>query len=340
MPRIIRARAPLRISFGGGGTDVPPYVDERGGHVLNATINRYAYVTLVPNGTDTITLRSLDYGDEVSYHVAEEVPPFDYQMDLAKGVLRRLGIDRHAGGFDLFTHTDCPPGSGLGASSTMMVTLIAAFDRWLRLGLDRYETARLAFDIERRDLAIRGGMQDQYAAAFGGFNFMEFDGDRPLINPLRVPGEWVSELEYSLVLAYTGQSRFSSDIIQDQIRNYRAGHTSPVEAMDRTKALASEMKRHLLKGDFRAFGELLHAAWKVKKRMSEKISNPFIDTLYEAAREAGALGGKISGAGGGGFMFFFAEFDRRHHVIAALERHGAEVVHFGFTQTGIQTWIR
>lgn len=340
MHKIIRARAPLRISFGGGGTDVPPFVDECGGHVLNATINRYAYVTIVPNGGDTITLRSLDYGDEVSYHVDDEVPPFDYQMDLAKGVIRRLGIDRQKKGFDLFTHTDCPPGSGLGASSTMMVALIGAFDRWMQLGLTRYEVARLAYEVERQDLGIQGGRQDQYCAAFGGFNFMEFNGDDALINPLRVPPEWVSELEYGLVLAYTGKSRYSSDIIQDQITNYRERRLEPVQAMNRTKELASEMKRVLLKGNFHEFGALLHEAWQVKKQMSDKISSPHIDALYEAARSAGALGGKISGAGGGGFMFFFTDFDRRHHVVEALQQHGAEVVHFGFTDRGMHTWVR
>lgn len=317
-----------------------PYADERGSRVLNATINRYAYVTLRPNDTGTIRLQSLDYGEVVTYSVDDAVPPFNYQMDLAKGVIRRLEVDRRRTGFDLYTHTDCPPGSGLGASSTMMVALIGAFDRWLQLGLDRYETAKLAFEIERGDLGIKGGKQDQYAAAFGGFNFMEFEDGQALVNPLRVPPEWVSELEYALVLAYTGQSRYSSDIISDQIDNYRRHQRQAVVAMDRTKALASEMKHALLKGQFEMFGRRLHEAWLVKKQMSGKISTPFIDALYEAARAKGALGGKVSGAGGGGFMFFFTGFDRRHGVVEALEEHGAEVVHFGFTDTGMQTWIR
>jgi D-glycero-alpha-D-manno-heptose-7-phosphate kinase len=338
--KILRARAPLRLSFGGGGTDVPPFVDARGGQVLNATINRYAYATIVPNDTGRITLRSLDYGDEVSYHVDDPVPPFDYQMDLAKGVIRRLGVDGQRVGFELFTHTDCPPGSGLGASSTMVVALIGVFDRWLRLGLDRYEIARLAHEVERTDLGIQGGRQDQYCAAFGGFNFMEFSAGDTLVNPLRLPPEWVSELEYALVLAYTGTSRFSSDIIADQARNFAEHRADPVRAMEATKALAAEMKRLLLKGDFHAFGAALHEAWEVKKRMSDKISNPHLDALYDAARAAGALGGKISGAGGGGFMFFFTDFDRRHRVVEALERAGAEVVHFGFSETGVQTWVR
>lgn len=337
--RIIRARAPLRISFAGGGSDVPPYVDDHGGCVLNATINRYAYVTIAPNGTETITLKSLDYGDTVSYHVDDEVPPYNYQMDLAKGVINRLGAADLRQGFDLFTHADCPPGSGLGASSTMVVALLGAFDHWLRLGLTRYETARLAHEIERSDLGIQGGRQDQYAAAFGGLNFMEFTSDETLVSPLRIPTEWLSELEYSLVLAYTGKSRLSSSIIADQMKNYSDEASSAREAVAETKEIAQEMKRLLLLGRLKEVGRLLDEAWQIKKRLSQQISNPFIDTLYESAREAGALGGKISGAGGGGFMYFFAEFDRRHPVIEALTGHGAEVVHFGFSENGMQQWI-
>ena len=340
MSKIIRTRAPLRISFGGGGTDVTPYVNERGGYILNATINRFAYVTIIPNERQTITLRSLDYGDEVSYLVEDEVPPFNYQMDLAKGVIKRLGVDQLKTGFDLFTHSDCPPNSGLGASSTMVVALIGAFDRWMRLGLNRYETAQLAYDIERIDLGISGGKQDQYTAAFGGFNFMEFSKDYVLINPLRIPPEWVGELEYSLVLAYTGKSRYSADIIKGQITNYEKNEETAIAAMDQTKQIALDMKQTLLKGALFEFGHLLHDAWLLKKKMSEKITNAFIDHLYDAARAAGALGGKISGAGGGGFMFFYTDFDRRHHVVEALQQNGAEVVHFGFTETGMQTWTR
>lgn len=338
-PNIIRARAPLRISFGGGGTDVSPYADERGGLVINATINRYAYVTITPNESGVIRLRSLDYDHEVVYSSDAEVPPFDFQMDLAKGVIRRLAADRNLS-FDLYTHSDCPPGSGLGASSTMMVALIGAFDAWLRLGLDRYEIARLAYEIEREDLGIKGGKQDQYCAAFGGFNFMEFRKDVVLVNPLRMPAEWVNELEYSLVLAYTGTSRESSNIIASQIDNFKSKDADSTASMDRTKQMAVDMKHRLLRGQFQEFGNMLHEAWQAKKGMSAKISNPHIDGLYDAARQAGALGGKISGAGGGGFMYFFAEFDRRLDVEKALAEHGAEIVHFGFSEHGVQTWMR
>lgn len=340
MSTVFRSRAPLRISFAGGGTDVSPYADEHGSHVLNATINRYAYATLIPNDSGLIRLHSLDYDDVVTYSVDEEIPPFDYQMDLAKGVIRKLEVDKRRTGFDLYTHTNCPPGSGLGASSTMVVALIGVFDEWLRLHLGSYETARMAFEIEREDLGILGGRQDQYAATFGGFNFMEFKGDDALVNPLRVPPEWISELEYCLVLAYTGQSRVSSDIIGDQIDTYRGDPNRALPVLEKTKALASEMKQTLLTGRFADFGRLLHEAWTTKKQMSKRISTPQIEEMYEAARHAGALGGKVSGAGGGGFMYFFAEFDKRHGVVEALEEHGADVVDFGFVDTGLQKWAR
>ena len=342
MSAIIRARAPLRLAFGGGGTDVSPYADERGGLVLNATINRYAYVTLRPNDTGRVTLRSLDYEESLSFPAADGVPEDAGAMTLACGVLRRLGAleDAPDQGFDLFTHTDCPPGSGLGASSTMVVALIGAFEAWRQRGLDRYEVARLAYRIEREDLGMQGGKQDQYAAAFGGFNFMEFGRDRVLVNPLRIPDETVFELEYAMVLAYTGQSRVSSQILEQQIQNFKAGAADSVAGMDRTKALAVDMKRALLTGDLGNFGSVLHEAWQAKKAMAKSISNPQIEAIYAAAREAGALGGKVSGAGGGGFMFFFSDFGRRHAVIEAIRQHGAEPVHFGFTGRGLETWVR
>lgn len=336
---IIRSRAPLRISFGGGGTDVAPYSDERGGLVVNATINRYAYVTLVPNRTGLVRLRSLDYNHEVIYQAGMQIPPFDEQMDLAKGILNRLDLSS-GGGFDLFTHSDCPPGSGLGASSTLMVALIGAFNIWQQLGLDRHQIAQLAFEIERQDLGIKGGKQDQYCATFGGFNFMEFSKEQVLVHPLQLSQDWISELEYSLVLAYTGRSRDSSGIIEAQIQNFSNKDTESTLAMDKTKEMAILMKQALISGDVAGFGNLLHEAWQAKKGMSDRITNNHIDALYEAARSAGALGGKISGAGGGGFMYFFTEFDRRREVEQALTEQGAEIVPFGFTQGGLQTWIR
>ena len=346
MQPVIRSRAPLRLAFGGGGTDVAPYADEQGGVVLNATINLYAWVTIVPNDTQTVRLRSIDFQEDVAFDINQgsSVRGGTGNMMLAKGVMDALDVtSRIATGFDLFTHTDCPPESGLGASSTMVVALIGAFNHWLQLGLNRYKIAELAVKIERQDLGLEGGRQDQYAASFGGFNFMEFSREDVLVNPLRLPPEWISELEYSIVLAFTGQRRRSRDIIRDQIANYVQNHRESIAAMDRTKAMAFQMKRVLLKGDFDKFGILLHEAWQAKKGMSNRISNARIDQVYQDVCAAGALGGKVSGAGGGGFVFFFADRDRRHQVIQALERssvQGLRVVHVGFTDAGLQTWIR
>ncbi|MEM1117188.1 MAG: GHMP kinase [Bacteroidota bacterium] len=338
----IRARAPLRIAFGGGGTDVSPYADTRGGLVLNATVHRHAHVTLAPTASGQVRLRSLDYDETLEYAAASGPDPEAEPMKLAAAVARAMGVhERRPGqGFDLLTHTDAPPGSGLGSSSAVVVALIGAFERWLRTGLDRYEMARLAYRVEREDLGMHGGRQDQYAAAFGGVNFMEFHGADVLVNPLRIPDETIWELEASLVLAWTGRSRLSSAIIEGQIRNVETGAADALEAMDRTKALALDMKRHLLTGDLHGFGETLDEAWHVKQRMAGGITTPHIDQIYQAAKAAGALGGKVSGAGGGGFMFFFADVDRRHAVVEAVEAHGAEVVHFGFTNRGLETWTR
>ena len=336
-PQVIRSRAPLRLSFGGGGTDVAPYCDERGGVILSASINRYAYVTIVLRADRRLRVASLDYDEAIELELDGDWPS-DNRFDLVLGVLRRFR-ERIPCGADIYTHVECPPGSGLGASSTLVVAAIGAVDRWLGIGLDRYETARLAFDIERKDLGIRGGKQDQFAASFGGVNYLELREGRVLVNPLRIPDEWLAELEYSLLLVYTGTSRHSSRIIEDQIANFEGRVTESVGAMDETKALAVEMKNALLIGDVAGMGRILDRAWAVKKRMSQYISNEHIDSIYSAARQAGALGGKVSGAGGGGFMFFVTEFDRQHAVAEALKNAGAEIVDFGFVKWGMQTWI-
>ncbi|WP_026176812.1 GHMP family kinase ATP-binding protein [Desulfurispora thermophila] len=334
---LIRARAPLRISFGGGGTDVPPYCDERGGVVLSATVNRYACATVIPGG-EKFAVRSLDYDATISYGIDD---PFVYdgQLDLAKGVIdyfrQRNGFTE---GMEIFLHNDAPPGSGLGSSSAITVALISAIAEHLRLPLDSYQIAELAYHIERIDVGIKGGKQDQYAASFGGFSFIEFHDGVTVVNSLRLRSEIICELEYSLVFAYVGGQHFSSHIIEKQVENYRQGREDSVQAMDRLKELAYEMKKALLLGKLQQFGELLDVAWQNKKRMAEGISNPRIDEVYNEARRAGALGGKVSGAGGGGFMFFFCNPGRRFAVQERLKQLGAQLVNFSFVKEGVQTW--
>lgn len=335
---LIRARAPLRISFCGGGTDVPPYCDERGGMVLSATINRYATATVVPGG-HSFTVRSIDYDQSVSYGVDD---PFVYdgQLDLAKGVLdhfRREG--KLTEGLEVTLHNDAPPGSGLGSSSAVTVALVSAIVELLRLPIDDYQIADHAYHIERLEVGIKGGKQDQYATTFGGFNLIEFHpGGTVLVVPLRLRPETLWELEHRLVFAYVGGGHFSDQIIENQVRNYETRRTESIHAMDRLKVLTQDMKRALLVGDLREFGELLHLAWQSKSQMAKGITSPKIDELYEAVTRAGAVGGKMSGAGGGGFMFFVCDPLRRYAVQEALRKAGGQLVNLTFVEPGVRTW--
>jgi len=331
---LIRSKAPLRISFAGGGTDVPPFQEQEGGCVLNATINKYAYGTLRPRNDHRIQIASVDFGILLNCDADSLV--YDGKLDLIKAAIHKFGYSNS--GFGLFLESDAPPGSGLGSSSSMMVTLVGLLKEYRGLPLTDYEIAHRAYVIERRELGIRGGLQDQYAASFGGFNFMEFYRDRVIVNPLRISQHTINELEHNLFLCYTGQTRLSDRIIEDQTTRYTQKEEDTLQGLREQKTLAVEMKNALLQHRFNTFGELLHQAWLSKKRMSPKISSPTIDGFYEAARKQGALGGKIMGAGGGGYMLFYCPFELKHKVAHTLQRMGATPSEFGFAPNGLQTW--
>jgi D-glycero-alpha-D-manno-heptose-7-phosphate kinase len=333
---ILRAKAPLRISFAGGGTDVSPYPEERGGAVLNATIDKYAYATLLAKpGSGAARVHSLDFEVDAEYHAPQDFV-FNGELDLVKAVLRHFR--RADQELEIFLHSDAPPRTGLGSSSTMTVALAGLFQRYLRLPLTTYELAELAYRIERVELGDPGGRQDQYAAAFGGFNFIEFTGSMTVVNPLRIDPEVMNELAYRLMLCYTGVTRYSGQIIEDQTRAYRSGRAETVEALDDAKRLAFDMKRGLLTGDLDEMGRLLHEGWEAKKRFTEGISNPEIDHFYQEARSAGALGGKLTGAGGGGYLLLFCDFQRRQEVAKAVTRAGGRIVDFAFSPEGVRSW--
>ena len=333
---VVRSKAPLRISFSGGGTDVSPYMEEHGGMVLSATIDKYAYGSLASRADDEITIQSLDF-DVIAECLLDDDGERGDGLDLVRTVIRSLNHGRKRG-LSFFLHSDAPPGSGLGSSSTMVVALIGLLRHWQRLQLTDYEVADLAYRIERIDLGIPGGMQDQYAAAFGGFNFIEFGGGRPVVNPLRIDPDSVNELQYNLLLCYTGRTRLSARILASQIASYEQRDRKVMRAMVELKRLTLEMKTALLFGRIDDFGSLLHEAWLHKKQMAAEISNPTIDALYEAARAQGALGGKILGAGAGGYLLLYCPYDRKHLVAAELERLGGQVVTFAFEPRGLQTW--
>jgi D-glycero-alpha-D-manno-heptose-7-phosphate kinase len=333
-PRI-RARAPLRISFAGGGTDVPPFPATEGGCVLSATIDRYAYGSLAPRTDRTVTVESVDFKTTAVMTLGQEIP-CDGSLDLIKAAVRRFGSDS-TDGYDLVLRSSAPPGSGLGSSSTMMVALTGLLARHYGRTLSEYETAHLAHAIEREELGITGGMQDQYAAVFGGFNFIEFT-DRVIVNPLRVRDDIMHELELSLLLCFTGITRDSARVIEDQTRRALAAAVGTMQGLRAQKELAVAMKAALLTGALGEFGVLLGEAWEQKKRMSPLISNPRIDELYNLALSKGALGGKITGAGGGGYILLFCDFAKKHRVIEALEYAGAHVTEFAFDVKGLTTW--
>jgi D-glycero-alpha-D-manno-heptose-7-phosphate kinase len=333
MSKIYRAKAPLRISFCGGGTDVSPYPEERGGVVLSTTVDKFAYASLRPRKDDRLRVQSLDYDIVASYHRSKLV--YDGELDLVKAVARHFEMPA---GADLFIHSDAPPGTGLGSSSTMCVALVGVFSEWMNLPLTNYEIAELTYEIERKELKIAGGRQDQYAATFGGFNYIEFLKDATVVNPLRIRPEVRNELEYNLLLCYTGQTRLSANIVASQTNAFVKGKKRVVAALDTMKELTNEMKKALLLGELPAFGKLLHTAWIEKKHLDTKITSSRIDNLYQIARRHGAVGGKILGAGGGGYLLLYVPFAKKHTVAQVLTEAGAEVVPFSFTEGGLSAW--
>lgn len=337
----IRARAALRLGLAGGGTDVMPYPEEHGSWVLNATIDKYAYALLEPLADGTVRFAATDIGASEEFALGAPMPAGG-RLALHKAVYTAMVRDYHGGrplALRLSTVCDAPAGSGLGASSTLVVVMVCAFAELLNLALDDYAIAHLAYKIERIDCGLQGGMQDQYAAAFGGFNFMEFYGvERVIVNPLRIKSWVMCELEASLVLFYTGVSRESAKIIADQSANVRAGESYAVDAMHEIKKEAMAMKECLLKGDFQGLVRAMRSGWENKKRSARTVSTPHIETIYEAAIDAGALAGKVSGAGGGGFMMFFVPPEKRMDLVRTLRAFDGQVDNCHFTQHGTQAW--
>ncbi len=337
---IIRSKAPLRLGLAGGGTDVAPFSELFGGAILNATISMYAYATILPKNDGTINFHSIDKNEHYRFDSAASLE-IDGNLDLHKGIYNRIVRDftRKPLSFELLTYVDAPPGSGLGTSSTLVVAILGAFAEWLKLPLGEYDTAHLAYEIERVDLGMAGGKQDQYAATFGGVNFMEFSrDDKVIVNPLRIREKYLDELAHNLVLYHTETSRLSSKIIEQQKKNVLAGNEKSLTAMQNLKNQAIMMKESLLRGELDQIGENLDFGWKFKKNLADGVSNPFIDQLYEAAIAAGATGGKISGAGGGGFMFFYCPGNTRSDVVEKLQSFGGSVKRYEFTTRGLATW--
>lgn len=316
-----------------------PYSDIYGGAILNATVDMFAYTTIEPTDDGKVVFIAPDKHLTEEYSNATEVDTDGYFI-LHKGVYNRIvrQFTHHPLSMRIASFVDVPAGSGMGTSSTLVVSILGAYVEWLKLPLGEYDIARLAYEIERVDLGLAGGKQDQYAATFGGFNFMEFKDDNVIVNPLRIRQRYQDELCHNLLLYYTDTSHVSADIIKEQQQNVKAKNNSSIESMHKLKEQAIQMKEALLKGDIDHIGEILDFGWRYKKQMAKSISNPRIDAIYEAARKAGASGGKISGAGGGGFMFFYCPGLTRHSVADALMQFGGIVHRYEFTTEGLKAW--
>jgi len=338
---IVRSRAPLRLGLAGGASDVSPFCDRFGGHVLNATINAYAYCHLVPADTGKVEFIALDRESHVQYDAAEPLP-LSEPLLLHKAVHNRI-MFQYGGGrplsLKLSTYSDAPVGSGLGASSTLVVAMLQAYSEWLKLPLGAYDLARLAFEIERTDAGLPGGRQDQYAAAFGGFNFMEFYADnRVIVNPLRIRPNIACELESYMILYYTGISRESAGLIRDQQRRVEKMDETAIAATIELKNDALAMKEALLKSNIREVAHVLGRSWEAKKKLASAITNPAIEEAYEAAMRSGAYSGRISGAGGGGFIIFMVDPALRYDVIKVLKACGGQILPFHFSDLGAHAW--
>ena len=342
LPALVRSRAPLRLGLAGGGTDLSPYCDEFGGAVLNFTINRFAYAFIELREDDKIVFRSSDLETEEELPLSPQLPT-DTGLKLHRGVYNRLISEYNAGhpiAMTLTSFADAPAGSGLGTSSAIVVAMVDAFRTLFDLPLGLYDVAKLAYDIERRDLSLAGGRQDQYAATFGGANFIEFlPEERVIVNPLRIKHSHVEELEASLVTCFTGKSRESATIVEEQSKQMVAKNAGALEGLHQLKADAIQMKHALLSGNMLELAEILRRSWIAKKSTASAITNSHIDELFSHAMAHGAMAGKVSGAGGGGFMMLLSTPEHRPGLVNALRRHGAAADAVHFTFRGCESWI-
>ncbi len=333
---IIRSRAPVRIEFGGGGTDMPSYCDNYDGCVLNATINKYIYCTLVPKHTNDMKFISSGYKKSVLFKDIAEADS-DADVKLVKGVISEMGISY---GMELFLRSDIPPNTGLGSNATVAAAVIGLFNHLkYEHGLNRYQIAELAYKVANLGMQVPGGRQCQYASTFGGINFIEFSKGKTYVHPLNLEKDTMLELEKNLILVYVGQ-RGGHGTVQKILKDQESSYSEnrKIELLERLKGVCKEMRLALIRGDTTEFGVLLGKAWDTKKELNPSITNDHLDMLYSTAMEAGALGGRIMGAGGGGHMLFYAKSNKEQEVTKALEGRGASVIDFCFENSGLETW--
>tara|TARA_Y100000310_G_scaffold344821_1_gene459768 strand:- start:8166 stop:10205 length:2040 start_codon:yes stop_codon:yes gene_type:complete len=330
---IVRGRAPLRVSFAGGGTDLPQFFEKYGGIVINATIDKYCYATLVKRADSRIHINS-DLGEELIIDSQKDLI-YNSKFDLIKAIINIMKPDF---GFELYLYNDIPPGRGLGSSATLAVLIISLISSLQEIQYDDYKIAEIAFKAEREELKIKGGWQDQYAAVTGGFNFMEFSGEKTLIYPLKLKEEVINELNEHLTLCYVGQSHFSGDQHKEQEAQFSRDEEKITKVQEQHKNIAVQIKDSLLKNELESLGSLLHESWESKKKLSPVISNTKINEIYETGIKNGAYGGRLLGSGGGGYILFFHSPTKRNQLTRALSNASGEIMPFNFEFQGTKIW--
>jgi D-glycero-alpha-D-manno-heptose-7-phosphate kinase len=329
-----RAKSPVRISFGGGGSDTSAYFSENGGAVINATISIYSHATLKIRDDSKISIYSMDLNDSIHFDDLQGLLGYSGKFALIQSVIKAI---KPVFGFELFIHSDFPMNSGLGGSAVVTSAILGCFNQLRNDKWDKHELAEIAFQAERLHLGVAGGWQDQYATVFGGLSFMEFNSNQNIINPIRLHKEILLELEESLVLCYTGTTHDSGNIHDDQKKQTKSS-TNVKDRIQSNVTLTYEMRNLLLRGRLNEFGKCLHRIWELKKSFSTKISNPWLDEIYESAIENGAIGGKLLGAGGGGYFLFYVPSFNRHKIMNWIKARGLFYSPFIFEEHGLQSW--
>ncbi len=332
---IIRSKAPFRVSFGGGGTDMPPYCVNHGGCVISTTIDRHVFVTIEPRNDNKINIMALNFNEELSFEIGDN--DYSGKYEIIKGVVNVLDVND---GFNITIYSEMPAGSGMGGSSSLAVALIGAFNEYYNLGYNRHEISQNAYNIERIELKQKGGYQDQFAATYGSFNYIEFTNEVKVL-PINTTDDIINELQYCMILCYIGGSHFSSEIQDEVLKGYTIEKKSYMESMDDLKKVALGMKEIVESkklNEIYKFGEFLHQGWLAKKSLSDKISNKNIENFYITSRKFGVIGGKLLGAGGGGHLLLFSNPIHKSKVIQELEKIGGKIINFHFNPKGLEVW--
>ncbi len=332
---VVRGRVPLRISFAGGGTDIPYFFEKYGGCVINSTIKKYCSATLIKRADKKIIIDS-EFGGIILANSVKELV-YDGRLDLIKAAIKLMNPEF---GLELYVASDVPPGRGLGSSASLSVLIISLLDQLMDYKHDDYTIAKLAYKVEREELKIKGGWQDQYASAVGGFNYIEFEKDKSLVYPLKLKQEVIDELENHLLLCYIGRTHNSGDIHKRQEAFFMKDESEKTKSLFRLKELSEEIKEALLTSRLELFGRIMSETWEIKKKLSDNISNSFVDKLYECALKNGAYGGRLLGAGDGGYLLFFHSPKKRNDLARALKNAGSpEVMEVRFESEGVKSWI-